>query len=382
MVVKKRVFLFLSTILRIFHLPLLSLNGISKNLWVFGARSGLTYDDNSRHLFEYICKNHKEIHAVWISKNPQVIQYLRQHNYKVYHTFSFRGIICIFLAHVTFVNVYSQDITPFKFLLTKKINVQLWHGTPMRQNNLSDIQDSYDMVSVASLDFLTNQALGCPVKFNFVLTGYPRNDLLIKSRSSQTNSDRIRLLYMPTHRQRVTKSGEIASVSFDMFNYGFDLNHASRCLIKNNAVLQLKLHPLQSLPDEVINEIRDSEVIQFIEKDCLADIYDNVAKTDILITDYSSILFDYLLLNRPVFLTPFDLKEQDDIRSLRFPYSEIVCGPVSYDWAQFFNQLEEYFSNGDTYASIRESVRDRFNYYNDSNSSERVVNLIKERIKS
>ena len=382
MVVKRRVFLLINLILRILHFPLLPINGILRNLWVFGARSGFTYDDNSRHLFEYICKNHKEIHAVWISRNPKVIQYLREHNYKVYHTFSVRGIICIFLARVTFVNVYSHDITPFKFLLTKKINVQLWHGTPMRENDLSHLQDSYDMVSVASLDFLTSQKLGCPIKFNFVLTGYPRNDLLVKSRGSLGKSDQIQILYMPTHRKRVNKSGGVESVDFDMFSYGFDFQAASEILSKNNAVLNLKLHPLQSLPECLVDQMRDSQNIQLIEKDCLLDIYEIVAKTDILVTDYSSILFDYLLLDRPVFLTPFDLNDQAEVRSLRYPYSEIACGPVSSNWPEFFEQLENYFSQGDSFSTIRESIRDKFNYYNDGKSSERIYNLIKDRIHS
>ena len=382
MVVKRRVFLFINLILRILHLALLPLNGILKNLWVFGARSGFTYDDNSRHLFEYICKNHKEIYAVWISRNPKVIQYLRERDYKVYHTFSFRGIICIFLARVTFVNVYSHDITPFKFLLTKKINVQLWHGTPMRQNDLSDLHDKYDLVSVASLDFLTTQSLGCRIKYNFVLTGYPRNDLLVKSRNSENESDQIQILYMPTHRKRVNQSGGAESVDFDMFSYGFDFQAASEILRGNNAVLNLKLHPLQSLPKCLAEEIKDSQNIQLIEKDCLLDIYETVAKTDILITDYSSILFDYLLLDRPVFLTPFDLNDQAEVRSLRYPYSEIACGPVSSNWPEFFEQLENYFSQGDSFSTIRESIREKFNYYNDGKSSERIYNLIKDRIHS
>lgn len=366
--------------LRFLHFPFSYLNGCCNNIWIFGSRGGRSFDENSKHLFKYISENQKGIRPIWISLDNEIICFLRKNGYEAYHSLSLNGLFYIYLAHVSFVSVSLSDITPFKFLLHNKLNVQLWHGTPLRENNLSDLNDKYDVVCVSSVDFLTEQSLGCRVKFNYILTGYPRNDFIVKSIGIRKVTKEKTILYMPTHRQRLSKLGISEPVDFDLFDYGFDFQSLSKILKRYNVKFYLKLHPLQSLPSNLVSDLKKSSNIILIENNKFTDIYEMISKSDILVTDYSSVLFDFLLLDKPVFFTPFDLDEQIGVRQLRFKYDELVCGPVSYNWTEFNVQLVDYFTNGDCYNEKREIVRDRFNYFKDSESSERIFSLIYKNI--
>ena len=373
---KKLLFRVIGFSLKFLHFPISFLNGCCKDIWIFGSRGGRSFDENSKHLFKFISENHKSIRPIWISSDNEIISFLKRNGYEAYDSLSINGLLYIFLAHVCFVSVSSSDITPFKFLLNNKLNVQLWHGTPLRENNLSDLNDKYDVVCVSSVDFLTEQSLGCRVKFNFILTGYPRNDFIVKSIGNRKVTKETTILYMPTHRQRLSKLGIAEPVDFDLFDYGFDFQSFSEILMRYNVKFYLKLHPLQSLPSNLVLDLKKSNNIILLENDKFTDIYEMISQSDILVTDYSSVLFDYLLLDKPVFFTPFDLDEQTGIRKLRFSYDELICGPVAYNWTEFNVQLVDYFTNGDCYNKKREIVRDRFNYFKDSKSSERIFDLI------
>lgn len=111
------------------------------------------------------------------------------------------------------------------------------------------------------------------------------------------------------------------------------------------------------------------------------DIYELLAITDILITDYSSVYFDFLLTGRPIIFTPFDL---DDYirkeRELYFNYHEVTPGPKCRDWNEVLLELEKIISGKDDYKKERQIVNNRFNTFQDGNSSKRVVEFIQQQI--
>ena len=117
--------------------------------------------------------------------------------------------------------------------------------------------------------------------------------------------------------------------------------------------------------------------IQYMSHQKALDINRILYHIDVLITDYSSIFYDFLVLDRPVIFSPFDLEEYQRIdRELYENYTDAVPGPVCKNWNEVIIELEKYFSNEDSYQTERKSVFNQFFKYSDKQNSERIINTI------
>ena len=211
------------------------------------------------------------------------------------------------------------------------------------------------------------------------ITGYPRNDAMFFPVSSWQNDnlfwDFIRntvkfkylFVYLPTFR-------DSKRVGYDLFTpYGFVADEAQKILEKLDAVLIIKGHEVGKI--KILQS--SSPRIIFASNTELPDVYPLLNKTNILLTDYSSIYFDFLLLDRPIIFTPFDLEEYiNNDRQLYYNYDEVTPGPKAKDWPEVFKLMEHVIEH-DEWKSQRELVRNRFHKYVDGNSSERVFQMIK-----
>ena len=66
-----------------------------KDIWLFGAGSGLMYFDNSKWLYEYVLKNEKNIHAIWVTRSKEIYNKLSNENKPVLMTNSLKGIVLL-----------------------------------------------------------------------------------------------------------------------------------------------------------------------------------------------------------------------------------------------------------------------------------------------
>ena len=98
-----------------------------KDLWVYGAREGCKYDDNSMYLFEYMNKNHPEIESIWLTGNIKALELVRAKGYKAYLNNSFKGKKLQVRAGVV---VYSHGLIDFGTfpLVAGAELVAVWHG--------------------------------------------------------------------------------------------------------------------------------------------------------------------------------------------------------------------------------------------------------------
>ncbi len=95
-----------------------------------------------------------------------------------------------------------------------------------------------------------------------------------------------------------------------------------------------------------------------------------------LISDYSSVTFDFLLTMRPVILFPYDLEVYEKGRGLHYDLREISPGPIVYDVETLLETLKNIEKIDVEYKNIREKIRDRFNKYHDGKSSERLLTFL------
>jgi CDP-glycerol glycerophosphotransferase (TagB/SpsB family) len=109
------------------------------------------------------------------------------------------------------------------------------------------------------------------------------------------------------------------------------------------------------------------------------DFYEILNAIDVLITDYSSLYFDYLLLNRPIIFTPVDL---DDYRLnkgfMLEPYDEWTPGDKVFDFHSLMQAMTSAIRQPALYEVERKRLSRIIHAYEDGNSTQRVVKLIKD----
>jgi len=361
----------------------------NKRKWVFGSWFGKRYADNSKYLFEYVCQSHPEIRAIWISRNRKVINNLRSNRLEAYYSFSPQGIFHIVTAGVAVMSSGKKDLLNF-LLSPTHFKVQLWHGVGYKKIMYDDritgnlhkpftrlkhllfpfLRPRYDMVIATSRE-IQRQFCGAfllPPK-KVPITGYPRNDIFFKNTPKQIKSNK-QILYAPTHRRegRGKPIQKILPDSEMLWHMNEEFNR-----LKVQFYLKLHFYDEKYLPSlERYSHISPAPEI---------DIQELLLQTDILITDYSSIYIDFLLLDRPIIFTPFDIEDylrQD--RKFYLPYQEVTPGPIARNWNEVLSYIEEALQDPEKYREERHRIRDFFHQYKDGNSSQRVFNEIIYRI--
>ncbi len=358
----------------------------NKKVWVFGSRKGFYYDDNSRYMFEYVVANCPEIEAIWTTKSAAVYQILTQHCLPVAIFGSDECNHYMASADAAFISVIQMDVDKTKLSPNTKV-IQLWHGTPIKQNNIACFNETYAMVSIASSLFLKEQSLGPHELFNFQLTGYPRNDFLLNNARPKFITPNIfkiienntLITYLPTYNESKdpNKKGDQRGRSYDIWS-GLNFEIFEQFLIENDAFFLFKLHALQS-PCSGLNQKnmeRSSRVFLLDPNDPTCDIYEYLKYTDILITDYSSVYFDFLLLDRPVVFACFDLENYKKKRQFRFNYESVTPGPKAQSWVLVLKELDNILTcSQDRFAEERRRINRLFNHFQDADSCKRIANL-------
>ena len=201
--------------------------------------------------------------------------------------------------------------------------------------------------------------------------GNPRNDEMFKK--DRIKDDYIKggvgklILWLPTYREY--DEGFIISI----LNKD-ELNSLNTYLMDNNIKMIVKLHPLQTADTQGM----ELSHIKFITQDELnrsdMTVYTLLRNADGLITDYSSVYFDYMLLNRPIGFAVEDMEKYKNKRGFIFDNpKEYMPGPEIRNLSDIEEFIENIVSGNDLYKEARESVNDKINYYKDGNCCKRVA---------
>jgi CDP-glycerol glycerophosphotransferase (TagB/SpsB family) len=377
-----------------------------KNIWIFGSWDGKKFADNPKYLFLYVYRNQPEITGIWLSRNKTIVADLRARGYNAYYMHSLRGILYSMRASCIIFSVGVSDVNLYTTKGTK--SVQLWHGTPLKKLELAQGNQTstrwgsfaqrlvdkglhpnknYDVVIATSNESKQTMKTVFSDAREIAVTGYPRNDALLGAPWLSTlNAEYVRrikreldfqflFLYLPTYRQE-------ASRELDLFaRYGFDANTVNQSLRELDAILIIKTHLYFKAHPYDVQADSDSQAARFeriftVSDEDLPDIYPLLREAAVLITDYSSVFFDYLLLDRPIVFAPFDIQQYITAdRELFYDYDQVTPGPKAKDWPDVLRLLREAVKD-DSWKAERRKVCARFNTFNDSNNSERVFQVI------
>jgi CDP-glycerol glycerophosphotransferase (TagB/SpsB family) len=270
----------------------------------------------------------------------------------------------------------------------------LWHGIPLKnvlcmgEEGIKEQRQASNVTKRFATSSLTKALLSASFDYNALkidITGQPRTDALFKTNNSlkdllneDIGSFSKVVIYMPTYRQGYNNKSEGNKFSSDNIFRMAEYNHIEflKFLKKENILFLLKLHPFEEKLYQNINlggNIR--WITNLLMLDCGVNIYDIIPHTDILITDYSSIYFDYLLLDHPIIFMPLDLNYYQQNRGFELePYDFWTPGTKVFNQVSLQEQL--LLSDTKQASTIRKTVRDIMFAYQDGNSSQRVLQSI------
>lgn len=287
-----------------------------------------------------------------------------------------------------------------------QIVIDLWHGFPLKAMGYIDKGEVYksqidkvwnNVNYIGSYSELFNILMNKCINTDpdkYVVLGAPRNDLLFTSNGREILSGIIGknlqnkniLFYMPTYRHAVRGNRNDGNKSWNNY-FGFDSfdeKKFKKFLVDNDIELVLKLHPADEAA--IINKLDISSNVSLVTNNMLrqndVDLYEILNSCDLLITDYSSVYFDLLLLDKPMIFTPTDLKEYEDSRGfLLEPYDSWTPGPKCLNQESLEDEIIKSLRDKNYYKKERETIRNKVHYYKDGNSSERTWEFINSLLK-
>ncbi|WEK53888.1 MAG: CDP-glycerol glycerophosphotransferase family protein [Candidatus Cohnella colombiensis] len=280
-----------------------------------------------------------------------------------------------------------------------KVNIELWHGFPLKGMNNMDVESnvSFEAVMkytthlnlVASYSGLYNTLYSACMGVNvnqYAITGMPRNDALFYPNSHEQLykmfpdlRNKKTLFFMPTFRKSALKPDVEGNKNFsNPFGFDdFDLERFTAFLRQNDLSLVLKLHPfeeryfLRQLAEWRLAGIH--LITDGLLKQNQLDLYEVLGAADLLITDYSSVYFDYLILDRPILFVPTDLEAYQSNRGMLLqPYEFWSPGAKALNQSELEHAILDAIQDPDAYSSQRKLIRDLTHKYTDNRASERL----------
>ncbi len=289
---------------------------------------------------------------------------------------------------------FDWRLTPLWPLLHRAKVFQLWHGIPLKKIGKVEIESpvnmdtdkakyletmysNYDAVVSTSpaVSRIFSEVFYAPPEA-YAQAGFPRNDALLraptsndfinvdadlygKARAHRKAGGKV-LLHMPTFRD----SG-VAPLEAQ----GIDPGNIAAFALKHNLLWALKLHPSLILPKR--------EYPGLVVCKSASDVYPLLRESDILLTDYSSVYFDYLLRDRPIHFHIHDLEQYtSQSREFMLNFTEWRPGPASHSEEELFCSLRRTLAGEDHFSAERRRMRDLLFTDQDAGSAARVCRHI------
>lgn len=366
---------------------------INENLLVF--ESNPDFSDNSRGFWDYINK-HTNYRTYWVLHDIKMVNLLKS-----------KGIECGFIDSDDAkknVEIAKFLVTSsFEFAFSKKANqihISLWHGFPLKLIGFFDSATA-DVNNMDELKIITTQSdlIACTSRFSqltisgmFAMDprkvkeiGYPRNDIMLNSNGRKELNEIINvgdsklILYLPTMRKGLKAEGK--QFAENIFNYlDYNATEIDEFLEKEDAYIVAKLH----FADDKYFEKGDFTLpkrIFFLNNDILTSnlktIYHIMNAFDVLITDYSSVYVDYLLLDKPIIFSCPDFEEYKSDRGFILDNPKLLMpGQMIKSQTELIDELKLIFRGIDNFRQERADKFSFFHYYKDNNSAKRLLNVI------
>ena len=309
---------------------------------------------------------------------------MRAKGYEAYLFKSIKGIWMSMRAASVFETEGNQDVIGYAIGKTKII--QLWHGMSVKRLDSmdrmeggsrtlysrivsGDREDIYYMVSSEECGnqfkevFHTDDA-------HIRVTGFPRNDTFIL-KPKNTFMDDFRndhpgckiIIYMPTHRNFGQGNKLVNTID--------NLKYVNDKLKANNIYMIYKPH-FHEMKNFLKYESELSNIIIASDSKIFGDVYSYLYDCDLLISDYSSVMNDFVCADKPIISFPYDLKDYStaDMGIYEF-YEKMSPGSMYYTWEDVVRAVIEALEK-DTWRFMRIGTKSFYHIFSDGKNCERV----------
>ena len=268
--------------------------------------------------------------------------------------------------------------------------INLMHGSPLKKIAGYVEYDTCDYVITQSSWFndKVSDILQVPVE-KIVALGYPRTDILGHNTGLLNSLGFLKnqkvIVWMPTFRKNKNTGieyGTLNRLGVPLLDSNLKFEQINNKLAENSVLLIIKLHPAEDISYMTINEY--SNIHFFTDKDLYSKnvtVYELLAESDALVTDYSSVYYDYLLTDKPIGLVIDDLEEYNKRNGFVYgKYKDFVKGFYIEKLEDFFSFIDNIGHNIDSEKEERQWARERYCEYKDFRSTKRVVDFIMEKL--
>lgn len=363
---------------------------VNKKIIIFESNLGRNYSGNPRFIYEEMVRRglDKQYSCFFILEDTR--QDLPGHAIKV------KRLSLKYFYLFARAGFWVSDTRMPNYLRKRKktVYIQCWHGTPLKRLGLDLEQIS--MESERSLSSYKRNLIRNTRKWDYLISqnsysseifrrafnfnkkileiGYPRNDILfqknnradiaeIKRRLGLPEDKRL-ILYAPTWRD----DEHYGRLKYK-FSTRLDFDYLQSRLSGEYALIVKAHYLVGERPDFSAYE---GFIYPFGADFDIAELY---LVADLLITDYSSVMFDYSILNRPMIFFAYDISRyKDNIRGFYFDFMKEAPGPIATDTKQLTDIILT--ASYRQYEDRLQAFRRKFNHADDGNASAKVVELI------
>jgi len=360
---------------------------VNKNLILFESGFGTQYSDSPRYVYEEIVKREFPYKKIWVyngnirfrDENTKVIKRLSPQYY-------------YYLAKAGYW-VNNQNFPTYMSKRKQTTYLQTWHGTPLKKM-LFDIENIHGRdegyltrvhQATQTWDYLISpneyatKAFKSAFKYNkeVLEVGYPRNDIFYQEERAKVYKqtkrkfniplDKKIILYAPTFRDHETKGyGKFQfKLNLDLHEMKQHFGEEYVILLRQHVVIKERFNIDAELADFVINVSNYSEI---------RDLY---LISDILMTDYSSVFFDFANTSKPILFFTYDLDVyKNEIRGFYMDFENEAPGPLLKTTEEVIDAIVNIHKVEQEYSEKYRRFKERFCYLEDGGAAQRVVDEI------
>jgi CDP-glycerol glycerophosphotransferase len=363
----------------------------NSKLIVFESFLGKQYSDNPRAIYEYLLKTRPDYKMYW-SIDPHFGSAFYEKDVVTINRFSLKWLIIMARAKYW----VSNSRLPLWIPKPKHTTyLQTWHGTPLKRlaadmdqvlmpGTTTDkykrnfLEESSRWDYLISPNHYSTEIFKRAFDFNkkMLETGYPRNDFLINENNEATKLDIKRKLQLPEGKKVILyaptwRDNEYHQKGKYKFNLKLDLQSMKEQL-GNDYIILLRMHYLIAENLELTPFAGFAYDVSLHE-----DIRELYLISDLLITDYSSVFFDYANLKRPMIFYVYDLESyRDTLRGFYFDFEREAPGPLVKTTDEVVSIINKLESNEFTFSDNFNQFYQKYCSLEDGDASKRVVEEI------
>lgn len=344
----------------------------------------LYYNKNMLTEYQRYCDNYRPERITFIYYND-IVKYSSKYvkskyvftdeMYSNYH-FKPKGQVIVCLNYYPF--PYKSD---FIKLIDKRGKSKYLHEQQRINKSYDYLVSLSDLASIAII-----QAV--PIFFDHCLTlGFPRTEVFYEENSNLRKKllslfsfpiKRI-IIYVPTHRDYENEDRRVYDKNKAVMRtiWGYEnkqtVNKLEELLIDEDSLIIAKIHPIQART--VLAKSNSSRIVSFHEilQRMSISLNELLAVGDVMITDYTSAVFEFLNTNKPIVYYHYDLDKYENTRGFFInPMMPLCAGPIVQNLSELILALKDIMNGHDEYIIKRKFLLDLINTYQDSNASDRI----------